>query len=204
MTHSETNRTDFDVISEMVTPGARVLDVGCSDGALLTRLIETHDIDGRGIELSQEGVNACVASGLSVVQGDADTDLSTYPDQAFDLVILSQTIQATREPDEVLRQLLRIGKRAIISFPNFGHWKVRAYLTFLGRMPVTETMPQTWYDTPNIHFCTIRDFAELCHASEVEIESAIALDLSGKKLALGKSLWWANLLGEQAVFLLRR
>ena len=197
-------RTDFAIISSMVETGSRVLDVGCSDGALLSLLTETHDVDGRGIELSQAGVNACVANGLSVIQGDANTDLSTYPDQAFDYVILSQTIQATKSPDEVLRQLLRIGKRAIVSFPNFGHWQVRAYLAFLGRMPVTETMPQTWFDTPNIHFCTISDFAELCKAIDIEVEKAVALDVSGKELNLIKSLWWANLLGEQAVFLLKR
>ena len=197
-------RTDFTVISKMVRKGSRVLDVGCGDGTLLTLLTESHDIDGRGIELSQEGVNSCVASGLSVIQGDANTDLSTYPDQAFDYVILSQTIQATRSPDKVLAQLLRIGRRAIVSFPNFGHWQVRAYLALLGRMPVTETMPQTWFDTPNIHYCTISDFSELCKATDVEVEKAVALNVSGKELNLGKSLWWANFLGQQAVFLLKR
>ncbi len=201
---SDARRTDFAIIAKMVQKDSRVLDVGCGDGTLLTLLSQSHDIDGRGIEISQEGVNACVAGGLSVIQGDANTDLSTYPDQAFDYVILSQTIQATRNPDRILAQLLRIGRRAIVSFPNFGHWKVRAYLTVMGRMPVTETMPQTWFDTPNIHYCTISDFSELCKATEVEIEQAVALDVSGKELNLGKSIWWANLLGEQAVFLLKR
>jgi len=200
----DARRTDFAIIAKMVQKESRVLDVGCGDGTLLTLLSQSHDIDGRGIELSQEGVNACVADGLSVIQGDANTDLSTYPDQAFDYVILSQTIQATRFPDQILSQLLRIGRRAIVSFPNFGHWKVRAYLGVMGRMPVTETMPHTWFDTPNIHYCTISDFSELCKATEVEIEQAVALDVSGKELNLGKSLWWANLLGEQAVFLLKR
>lgn len=199
-----TNRTDFVVISEMVETDARVLDVGCHDGALLALLTESHGIDGRGIELSQEDVNRCVARGLSVIQGDANTDLRDYPDQAFDYVILSQAIQAMAEPAEVLQQLLRIGRRAIVSFPNFGHWQVRAYLAFLGRMPVTETMPHTWYESPNIHFCTIRDFAELCAALDVTVERAVALDVHGKVLPLGKSLWWANVLGEQAVFLLKR
>lgn len=202
-TDGEAKRTDFVVISKMVKKGARVLDVGCSDGSLLSLLTETHDIDGRGIELSQEGVNHCVANGLSVIQGDANTDLTTYPDQAFDYVILSQTIQAMGAPDQALSQLLRIGKRAIVSFPNFGYWQVRTYLTFLGRMPVTETMPQVWYDTPNIHFCTIRDFAELCRSSDISIEQAIALDVHGKELSLGKSLRWANMFGEQAIFLLK-
>jgi methionine biosynthesis protein MetW len=203
-TNGEARRTDFVVISEMVERDTRVLDVGCHDGALLELLTESHGIDGRGIELAQEDVNACVAKGLSVIQGDANTDLRHYPDQAFDYVILSQTIQATREPAQLLEQLVRIGRRAIVSFPNFGYWQVRAYLAFLGRMPVTETMPQTWYETPNVHYCTIRDFAELCQALEVTIERAVALDVHGKALNLGKSLWWANVLGEQAVFLLRR
>lgn len=198
------NRTDFVVISEMVAKSTRVLDVGCHDGALLAMLTDSHGIDGRGIELAQEDVNACVAKGLSVIQGDANKDLRDYPDQAFDYVILSQAIQALRDPAEALQQMLRIGKRAIISFPNFGYWQVRAYLAFLGRMPVTETMPHTWYETPNVHYCTIRDFAELCQALDVTIERAVALDVHGKALNLGKSLWWANVLGEQAVFLLRR
>lgn len=197
-------RTDFVVVSEMVESGARVLDVGCHDGALLELLTDSHGVDGRGIELSQEDVNACVAKGLSVIQGDANTDLANYPDQAFDYVILSQTIQATHQPAEVLRQLLRIGRHAIVSFPNFGYWKVRTYLGILGRMPVTESMPHIWYETPNVHYCTIRDFAELCQAMDVTIERAVALDAYGKALNLGKSLWWANVLGEQAVFLLKR
>ena len=198
------NRTDFVVISKMVAKGARVLDVGCHDGALLALLTESHGIDGRGIELAQEDVNACVAKGLSVIQGDANKDLRDYPDQAFDYVILSQAIQALKQPAEALQQLLRIGKHAIVSFPNFGYWQVRAYLAFLGRMPVTETLPETWYESENVHYCTIRDFAELCQALDVTIERAVALDVHGKALNLGRSLWWANVLGEQAVFLLKQ
>ena len=146
----------------MVEPGSRVLDVGCGDGALLALLRDRRGVDGRGIELSREGVSDCLAKGLPVIQGDADTDLADYPDDAFDYVILSQTIQATRQPRVVLEHLLRIGRRAIVSFPNFGHWRVRFELALRGRMPVTENLPYSWYDTPNIHFCTIRDFVELC------------------------------------------
>ena len=197
-------RVDFLVINRMVTDGARVLDVGCGDGALLKMLTETREVEGRGIEIRQEGVNRCLAQGLSVVQGDANHDLRDYPDDAFDFVILSQTVQAMGEPREVLEQLLRVGHRAIVSFPNFGHWRVRAYLAVLGRMPVTGALPDTWYDTGNIHLCTIRDFAELCVALEVNVERAVALDRSGKQLNLGQNLWSANLLGEQAVFLLSR
>src|SRR5580658_2612800 len=155
-------RIDLLVVADMVQPGARVLDVGCGDGELL-RLLETRGVDGRGIELSREGVNECVAKGLAVVQGDADTDLEDYPTDGFDFVILSQTLQATRRPRVVLENMLRIGKRAIVSVPNFGHWRVRAQLAFKGRMPVTHSLTYSWYDTPNIHFCTIADFVALAH-----------------------------------------
>ena len=147
-------RGDHLLVAEMVERGSRVLDVGCGEGDLL-QLLETRGIDGRGIELSREGVNRCVAKGLAVVQGDADTDLINYPDDAFDYVILSQTLQATRQPRVVLENLLRIGRRAIVSFPNFGFWKMRLQLLVGGHMPRTENLPATWYDTPNIHFCTI-------------------------------------------------
>ena len=159
---ADTSRVDLLLIAEMVTHGARVLDIGCGDGTLLRLLAEKRGVDGRGIELSQAGVNSCVAQGLSVIQGDADADLVYYPDLAFDFAILSQTIQATYSPRHVLEQLLRIGKRAVVSFPNFGHWRVRAQLLFGGQMPQTDNLPDRWYDTPNIHLCTIKDFLGLC------------------------------------------
>ena len=165
----------------MVERGSKVLDVGCGEGDLL-QLLETRGIDGRGIELSREGVNRCVAKGLAVVQGDADTDLVNYPDDAFDYVILSQTLQATRQPRVVLENLLRIGRRAIVSFPNFGFWKMRLQLLVGGHMPRTENLPATWYDTPNIHFCTIKDFVQLCDEINVKMERAVALDLYGRPL----------------------
>ena len=197
-------RVDYLVIGRMVAEGSRVLDVGCGDGTLLELLAKMRGIDGRGIEIRQENVNRCVARGLSVIQGDANLDLSDYPDDAFDYVILSQTVQAMQEPREVLEQLLRIGRRAIVSFPNFGHWRVRAYLALLGRMPVTGALPDTWFATDNIHLCTIRDFFELCAALEVAVERAVALNGAGSQLNLAKNLWSANLFGEQAVFLLSR
>jgi methionine biosynthesis protein MetW len=142
-------RPDFALIGQMVEPGSRVLDVGCETGELLDYLIAERGVVGRGIELSQAGVNESVRRGLSVVQGDADTDLVDYPTGAFDYVILSQTLQATRNPAEVLRNLVRIGRHAIVSFPNFGHWRVRARLALTGRMPVSEALPETWYETPH-------------------------------------------------------
>lgn len=197
-------RVDLVLISEMVGRGARVLDVGCGTGELLKLLETTKQVDGRGIELSQSGVNFCVAKGLSVVQGDADRDLSNYPDQAFDFAILSQTLQATQHPRRVLEELLRIGSHAIVSFPNFGHWRVRMQFLINGRMPVTRNLPEAWYDTPNIHLCTIRDFLELCEAIGAKVERAVALNGYGRRLGIGVPLFLQNLIGEQAVFLLTR
>src|SRR5947209_19777130 len=154
-------RVDLVLVSEMVQRGAKVRDVGCGDGELLRLLAETRGVDGRGIELSREGVNECVAKGLAAVQGDADTDLADYPDDAFDYVILSQTLQATRQPRVVLEHMLRIGRRAIVSFPNFGHWRIRMQAMFRGQMPRTDNLPYLWSDSPNIHFCTIKDCREL-------------------------------------------
>ena len=197
-------RVDHLRVAEMVTPGSRVLDVGCGDGALLRLLAETRGVDGRGVELSQQGVNDCVAKGLSVIQGDADSDLADYPDGAFDFVILSQTLQATRQPRVVLENLLRIGRRAIVSTPNFGHWRVRAQLALSGRMPVTAHLNYSWYDTPNIHFCTIADFVELARDIGAVIERSIALDEHGRLLSQLWPTWTWNLVGEQAIFLLHR
>lgn len=197
-------RVDLQVISEMIEPNSRVLDVGCSEGELLNHLVYNRNIDARGIELSTEGVNACVANGLSVIQGDAETDLIDYPDHAFDYVILSQTLQAMYNPKDILVELLRIGKRAIVSFPNFGHWRARLHLAIKGRMPVNKTLPYEWYDTPNIHFCTIRDFIVLCDELGITIERSIALDSLGTVRRIRSGLFAANLLGEQGVFLLSK
>ncbi len=197
-------RVDLLLIAEMVAPGSRVLDVGSGDGELLELLATRRGCDARGIELSREGVNAGVARGLAIIQGDADIDLADYPDDSFDYVILSQTIQATRRPKWVLEQMLRVGKRAIVSFPNFGFWRMRLDLLVNGRMPSTENLPYSWHDTPNIHFCTIRDFVDLVSDVGAQIERATALNSSGSPVRF--NLPWAvwNLLGEQAVFLLSR
>ena len=196
-------RVDHLVVAEMVAPGSRVLDVGFGDGELL-RLLELRGVDGRGIELSREGVNASVAKGLAVIQGDADTDLADYPNDAFDYVILSQTLQATRKPREVIEHMLRIGRHAVVSFPNFGHWKIRVKLLLEGQMPRTKNLPDTWYDTPNIHFCTIKDFRQTCSLVGAKMEKAVALNAWGQQLRLPAPWWFWNLFGEQAVFLLSR
>ncbi len=197
-------RIDLRVIADLIRPGSRVLDVGSGDGELLDLLAREKQVDGRGLEISQRGVNESVARGLPVIQGDADSDLSYYPDKGFDYVILSQTLQATRNPKLVLNELLRIGDRAIVSFPNFGHWRVRLSLLLKGRMPVTKDLPYSWYDTPNIHFCTIRDFVALCDEVGAKVESAAAMDASGKKIGLSMPWWFWNFFGQQAIFLLRR
>ncbi|MGJ4953927.1 methionine biosynthesis protein MetW [Bradyrhizobium sp. HKCCYLS20291] len=196
-------RPDHLLVAGMVERGSKVLDIGCGDGDLL-QLLESRGIDGRGIELSREGVNHCVAKGLAVVQGDADTDLVDYPDDAFDYVILSQTLQATRRPKDVLENLLRIGRRAIVTFPNFGFWRLRLQLLVGGHMPRTDNLPFTWYDTPNIHFCTIKDFVQLCDEIGVKMERAVALDSYGRPLRVAMPWWFWNMFGEQGVFLLSR
>lgn len=196
-------RADHLLVADMVEVGSKVLDVGCGEGDLM-ELLESRGVVCRGIELSREGVNRCVERGLAVVQGDADTDLNHYVNDAFDYVILSQTLQATRQPKEVLENLLRIGRRAIVSFPNFGYINMRLQLLIFGQMPRTENLPATWYDTPNIHFCTIKDFVGLCDEIDVKMERAVALDRYGRPLRLNAPWWFWNMFGEQGVFLLNR
>jgi len=197
-------RGDLRLVADMIASGSRVLDIGCGDGVLLASLARQKGVDGRGMELSQSGVNACVRHGLSVIQGDADHDLENYPSDAFDYVVLSQTLQATHQPKRVLEHLVRIGRRAIVSFPNFGHWRIRLSLVTAGRMPLTPALAHPWYETPNIHLCTILDFVGLCDELGVTIERSVALDRNGMPYRLNPRGTLANLLAEQALFLLRR
>ncbi len=195
-------RADLRLVASMIDAGSRVLDVGCGDGELLAYLVTAKGIDGRGMELSQGGVNACVRRGLSVIQGDADHDLEAYPSGAFDYVVLSQTLPATRNPRRVVANLVRIGRRAIVSFPNFGHWRIRVDLLLRGRMPMSHLLSTPWYETPNIHLCTIRDFLALCAEDGVAIERSITLDGQGRPFTLDAAGALANLLAAQGLFLL--
>src|SRR4051812_27538716 len=191
-------RPDLAIIADNVAPGARVLDIGCGDGALMAALRDTKGADARGLEIDASNVAAAVSRGLSVIQGDADSDLAGYPDASFDYAILSQTLQTTRRPDLVLEHLLRIGRRAFVSFPNFAHWRVRTSLLWGGRMPVTRLLPEQWYDTPNIHHVTIDDFRAFLRDRGVTMERAWFLSSDKRTTSAG-----ANFFAEHAVFLLK-
>ena len=184
--------------------GKTALDVGCGDGALLDYLVHFKRVDGRGLEISHAGVNACVGQGLSFIQGDADTDLKTYPSKSFDYIILSQTLPAIHDPKAVLLELARIGRRAIVSFPNFGHWKVRWHLLRHGRTPVVDSPTHEWFETPNIHPCTIKDFIRLCDKLDITIERAISLRHWGYPRPSRLPRTMANLLDRHGLFLLRK
>jgi methionine biosynthesis protein MetW len=192
-------RPDLAIILREVAEKSRVLDIGCGDGALMLALRNGKGVDARGLEIDRDNVASCVAHGLSVIQGNADTDLGDYPDAAFDYAILSQTLQTTMRPDLVVEQLVRIGRRAFVSFPNFAHWRVRLSLLWGGRMPVTRLLPVAWYETPNIHHVTVDDFRQLVKDRGIAVEGAWFL--SGDRLTSAAA---ANFRAEHAVFLLSR
>jgi len=197
-------RVDQRLIAEMIEPRSRVLDVGSGDGALIEHLFRTRACDARGIEINMQDVTQSVAHGLPVMHGDADHDLAYYPDDTFDYVVLQRTLQAVERPREVLRQMLRIGRHVIVSFPNFGYWKLRFQLLTSGRMPMTAVWNTPWYITPNIHPCTIRDFLALCEEEGYVIERWLAIDEGGAKAPWRRSIRLANIFGEQAMFMLHK
>jgi methionine biosynthesis protein MetW len=188
-------RPDFKVIAEIIQPGTRVLDLGCGEGELLAWLIADKKVIGRGVEIEAANVRKAIARGVSAYQGDIDEGLADYPDKAFDYVILSQTLQETREPLRVLTEMLRVGRKAIISFPNFGHWRVRSAMLISGQAPKTDLFPYDWYDSPNIHFLSINDFEDLCRRHHFPIERRYFLSGSNR---VG---WLPNLWAQTAVFL---
>jgi methionine biosynthesis protein MetW len=192
-------RPDLAVIANHVAPGSRALDVGCGDGELMAVLRDKQGVDARGMEIDPEAVERCVARGLSVIQGDADRDLADYPDDAFDYAILSQTLQTAARPDLMLEQLLRVGRRAFVSFPNFAHWRMRAFLLWHGRMPVTRHLPVSWYETQNIHHVTVTDFDKLLADKGVKTERSWFFSGERELSAAG-----ANWRAEYAVYLLSR
>jgi len=193
-------RVDYELIEEMIAPGSRVLDLGCGDGALLQELVEQKNVVGRGVEINDQRVLECVDRGLAVFHGDLIVWLSYYGDQSFDTVILSQTLQQTLDPRKVLREMLRVGKRAIISFPNFGHWSIRLQLVFTGRMPRTRHLPHQWYDTPNVHLLTVRDFREFADKEGTRILREVFLNLGGQRMIPLLENWRAS----TAIFLLEK
>ncbi len=195
-------RPDLKVMAEWIAPESRVLDVGCGDGELLHWLVQEKQADARGLEMEQASVAACIAKGLAVVQGNANTDLSYYPTQSFDYVVMSQTLQRMDRPDEELRELARIGKKVIVSLPNFAHWHNRLYLLLKGQMPMTSALSYPWYETPNIHFCSLTDFVALCAMCELKVQKQYAICRSGSVGAFSQGSWLANFRAAEGVFLL--
>ena len=196
-------KKEFKVIADLLPKNIRVLDVGCGDGSLMSLLIKEKNIEVRGLELIEENVKKCIYKGLSVIEGDAETELHQFPDQSFDFVILSQTLQAFYNPEKVLKDLLRVGKSAIVSIPNFGYWKVRTSLLFFGKMPVTKTLPNSWHDTPNLHMCTIKDLFNFCFEKNIKINKIIGLNEKRTSEIKKSNLEIKNLFSKVGIFLLK-
>ncbi|WP_090276660.1 methionine biosynthesis protein MetW [Halopseudomonas litoralis] len=195
-------RADLQIIQKWIQPGSRLLDLGCGDGELLQYLQSHKDVRGYGMEIDPDKINSCIRKGVNVIEKDLDQELDNFEDQSFDTVVMTQALQAVHYPDRILEDMLRIGREAILTFPNFGHWRCRLYLGTKGRMPVSEFMPYTWYNTPNIHFCTFKDFEKLCHERSVRILDRLVVDQTHRSSTL--SARWPNLLGEVAIYRVTR
>ena len=195
-------KKEFKVIADLLANNTRVLDVGCGDGSLMNLLVKEKNIEVRGLELEKQNVQECIYKGLPVIQGNAETELYQFPNQSFDYVVLSQTLQAFYSPDKVLRELLRIGKSVIVSIPNFGYWKVRTSLLFFGKMPMTKTLPNSWYNTPNLHMCTIKDLFNYCDEQNIKIKKVIGVNEDKISLIKKNNLEIKNLFSKLGIFLI--
>jgi methionine biosynthesis protein MetW len=195
-------KKEFKVIADLLSNDTRVLDVGCGDGSLMNLLVKEKNIEVRGLELEKKNVQECIYKGLPVIQGNAETELYQFPDQSFDYVVLSQTLQAFYNPDKVLKELLRIGKSVIVSIPNFGYWKVRASLLFFGKMPITKTLPNSWYNTPNLHMCTIKDLFNYCEEQNIKIQKVIGVNEDKISLIKNSNLEIKNFFSKLGIFLI--
>ena len=195
-------KKEFKVISDLLPKNVRVLDVGCGDGSLMSHLIKEKNIEARGLELKKENVTKCIYKGLPVIEGNAETELHQFPNQSFDFVILSQTLQAFYNPEKVLKDLLRIGKSVIISIPNFGYWKVRTSLLFFGKMPITKTLPNSWHNTPNLHMCTIKDLFHFCLEKNIKIEKAVGVNEDKTSEIKKSNLEIKNFFSKLGIFLI--
>ena len=197
-------KEEFKVISKLIDERSRVLDVGCGDGILMEYLSKNKVVDVRGLEISKEKVKKCLSNGLAVIEGNAEYDLKQFPDLSFDYVILSQTLQAFMSPENVIKDLLRVGKKVIVTIPNFGHWKVRIDLLFKGEMPITKNLPYEWYNTPNLHMCTIQDFYNFCNNKGINIFKTISLNGQKTSKITSSNLKFKNLISELGIFLLEK
>ena len=197
-------KLEYKIIADIITENTRVLDVGCDDGSLMEFLKENKNVDIRGIEISKEKVQTCISKGLTVIEGDAEFDLRQFPDKSFDYVVLGQTLQAFINPEIVIKELLRVGNKAIVTIPNFGHWKVRLNLLFQGTMPVTKTLANEWYNTPNIHMCTIKDFFKFSKIMNFKIFKSLALMKKNVSTINSSNLLTKNLFSELGIFLIEK
>ena len=197
-------KTEYKIIVDIIEKDTRVLDVGCNDGTLMESLIKDKNVDVRGIEISKEKVQTCIAKGLTVIEGNAELDLKQFPDSSFDYVVLGQTLQAFVNPEIVIKELLRVGKKAIVTIPNFGHWKVRLNLLIRGTMPITDSLPNDWYNTPNIHMCTIKDFVKFSKTINFKIYKSLALMNKNVSNINNSNLSFKNLFAELGIFLIEK